>query len=90
MTHLAVALLSQLVAGAAFGAWWLAAAAASGFFIGREVSQAEYRNIQQHYEGKRANMPWYGGFEPRAWNRKSLLDWVLPTFAVAVVAICLT
>lgn len=64
----------------------------AGFFLGREHAQAEYRVIEHFYEGKRANMPWYGGFERRAWNVKSILDFVLPIVAttVAVVIISIT
>jgi hypothetical protein len=90
VTHLIAAVFIQLVAGLAFDAWWLAAVAASSFFLGREIAQAEYRLIQQHYGGKRANMPWYGAAEPRAWTRKGLLDWILPAAATVVVAISLT
>jgi len=84
MTHIALALAIQLVL-APFGLW-VGAAAASVFFIGREITQAEYRNIEHNYGGKRANMPWYGGFEPRAWTIKGLLDWILPSVAVIALA----
>ena len=65
---------------------------AGGYYLGREMAQAEYRVIQTYYGGKRANMPWYGGFERRAWNVKSILDFVLPIVAtmVAVVIISAT
>ena len=32
------------------------------FYLGREHAQAEYRWIAQLGNGKRANMPWWGGF----------------------------
>lgn len=53
---------------------WLCAA----FYIGREHAQAEYRWIDAYGNGHRDNMPWWGGFDPRVWDRKSLLDWLLP------------
>lgn len=87
MIHIALSLAIQLVL-APFGLW-VGAAAASAFFIGREITQAEYRNIQSNYGGKRANMPWYGGFEKQAWTTKGLLDWILPTVVVILVAIFL-
>jgi len=90
MTHLLLALVMQFFAGAMFNLWWLGACAAAGFFMGREHAQAEYRVIEAYYGGKRANMPWYGGFEPKAWTSKGLLDWLLPAGATIVVAICLT
>lgn len=53
------------------------------FYIGREHAQAEYRAIKSFYGGKRANATWWCGFELRAWNAKSMLDWIGP-LAVAV------
>lgn len=50
----------------------------TAFYLGREFTQAEYRYISTYGNGKRANMPWYGGFLPKVWNTKSILDWVLP------------
>jgi hypothetical protein len=90
MVHLGVGFFIQFAVGLIFGAWWLGACAAAGFFMGREHAQAEYRVIAAYYGGKRANMPWYGGFEPKAWTSKGLLDWLLPAGATLVVAICLT
>lgn len=84
MTHIAIALAIQLVL-APFGLW-VGAAAASAFFIAREITQAEYRNIAANYGGKRINMPWYGGFEPKAWTTKGMLDWILPSVAVIALA----
>ena len=84
MIHVAVALVIQLLL------WplglWIGAAAASAFFIGREIAQAEYRNIEHFYGGKRANMPWYGGFQKQAWTAKGLLDWILPTVVTVTFA----
>lgn len=54
------------------------AAMSAAFYCGREHAQAEYRAIKSFYDGKRANAPWWCGFEPRAWNPKSLLDWIGP------------
>ena len=48
------------------------------FFIGREVAQAEQRVISQYYDNKRANAPWYCGFEKRAWTKKGLMDFIIP------------
>lgn len=51
---------------------------AAAFFLGREHAQAEYRWIDAYGGGQRANMPWWGGFDPRAWTFKGLMDWLLP------------
>lgn len=55
------------------------------WFIAREHTQAEYRWIAQLGAGKRANMPWWGGFDRRAWNLPSLLDWLVPVLACTAV-----
>jgi hypothetical protein len=90
MTHTVLAILIQLPFGVLTGNWWLGAAAAVAFFLGREIAQAEYRNIEHNYGGRRANMPWWGGFQPRAWTSKGLLDWVLPAAVVVAVAVILS
>jgi len=85
MTHIIPALLVQLLLSP-FG-WWLGALFAIGYYLGREMAQAEYRLIQKHYGGKRANMPWWGAFQRRAWDQKSVLDVLLPSLAVIAVAV---
>jgi hypothetical protein len=67
-------------------AWWLGAAFASGGYLFRELTQAEYRWIERYAGGRRANMPWYGQFDPRVWNLKSLLDWLAPIIVTVLVA----
>ena len=62
-----------------------ASSMAVAFYCGREHAQAEYRAIKLFYDGKRANAPWWCGFEPRAWNTKSVVDWVGP-LAVSIAA----
>lgn len=90
--HSAYALLFMAIIGLLTGNWFAGACFGSAFFVGREHAQAEYRVIQKFYDGKRANMPWYGGFEPRGWDLKSVSDFVLPIVAtmVAVVIISIT
>jgi hypothetical protein len=85
MLHIPQALLIQITIVPFFG-WWAGAFAGAFFFIGREHAQAEYRVIQKFYGGKRANMPWWGGFDPKAWDLKSMLDWLLPTVSGFMIA----
>lgn len=85
MIHIIPALLVQLLLSP-FG-WWLGALFAIGYYLGREMAQAEYRVINEYYGGKRANMPWWGAFQIRAWTQKSVFDVALPSIAVAFVAI---
>ena len=88
--HAGFAALMQLVIGLVTGDWFAGACFGSAFYIGREITQAEYRVIEQFYDGKRANMPWYGGFEPRAWALKNLLVWILPTVTCLIILIIAT
>ena len=60
------------------------------FFIGRELTQAEYKWIQRYGNGKRANMPWYGSLDYRVWDTHSFWwNLTLPltlTLLIAMVA----
>jgi hypothetical protein len=85
--HSAYALLFMAIIGLLTNNWLAGACFGVAFFVGREHAQAEYRVIEHFYEGKRANMPWSGGFERRAWNLKSILDFVLPIAATAIALI---
>ena len=86
ISHPFIALAIQSVIALASGDWWTGAAAGASYFWGREYAQAEYRNIEHNYGGRRANMPFWGGLQPRAWTLKGILDFVLPTLAVSAVA----
>lgn len=67
--------------------WWSGAAVASGYFVGREVAQAEYRWIEQFGDGLRANMPWNAVFDPRVWqNADQIADWLGPVVTTATIA----
>jgi len=83
--HTAAAVSLHFAIGMAFGMWGIGGALGSLWFIAREHTQAEYRWIAQFGAGKRANMPWWGGFDWRAWNLPSLLDWLVPVLACSAV-----
>ena len=68
-----------------FGLHAEAAFLVASFYTGREHAQAEYRTIYTNYGRKRANAPWWCGFEPRAWDIKSLLDWLGPLMVAAAL-----
>lgn len=85
-----MAVLIQAFFGLTTGNWRLPAVATSMFFIGREITQAEYRWIAAFGDGRRANMPWWGGFDPAAWTQKALLDMLLPVLATLLVAVAVT
>lgn len=88
LLHTFMAIALTIALGLAIGAWWTGAAAASAYFIGREIAQAEYRWIEQHGQGLRANMPTLAIFRtPGIWSEKSWLwDAALPCIVVAAVA----
>ena len=77
--------LGLTTVGWLFGYHQEAATFVAAFYMGREHAQAEYRTIYTNYGRKRANAPWWCGFELRAWNWKSLFDWIVPV-VVAIVA----
>lgn len=68
-----------------FGLHTEVAVMSASFYFGREHAQAEYRAIKSFYGGRREKVPWWCGFEPRAWDAKSLVDWMGPV-AVAALA----
>ncbi len=89
--HLILALGLQLIVVAATRSWWGGAFAASAWAISREITQAEYRWIEQFGGGLRANLPWWGAFDPAVWQRVDpWLDWIAPTLLVVGIAIVAT
>ena len=86
--HSLVALGIQALVGWLTKNWWAAAALPSGYFIGREVAQAEYRWIENFGDGLRANMPWHAVFDPRVWETSDqIADWLGPVTACIAVAL---
>lgn len=92
MAHLIIALLIQAALGLATGNWWAGAALGAALFLGREHAQAEYRWIAAYTpDGRRASMPWWGGFDPRVWHKlDAILDLTLPLVAVLILALTQT
>ncbi|MCZ7839337.1 hypothetical protein LRB91_10950 [Leclercia adecarboxylata] len=85
LIHAVIAVTLQCCIGFLWGQWAAGCVIGCMWFIAREHTQAEYRWIAQFGAGKRANMPWWGGFTWRVWNMPSLLDWLVPVLACAVV-----
>ena len=75
--HALVALAVQVAIGLTTRQWWAGAMLACGYFIGRELAQAEYRWIEQFGEGLRANAPWWAAFDPKVWTRADQIADVL-------------
>lgn len=87
MTHALITLAFAALAWP-FGLHVEVSSMAAAFYCGREHAQAEYRAIKSLYGGKRDSAPWWCGFERRAWDVKSMADWLGPV-AVSVVAIAM-
>lgn len=85
--HALAALAIQALIGLTTRNWWAGAALASGYFIGREIAQAEYRWIEQFGHGLRANLPWWGTFDPRVWPKPDQwADWIGPVVVTTLTA----
>ena len=88
--HIIPALLIQFAITLSLRSLPAGAAAACVWSISREITQAEYRWIEQFGGGVRDNMPWWGGLDYRVWLKLDpWLDWILPSLlavAIAVVA----
>jgi len=85
--HIVVAILIQLLVRIISGSWVAGATAACAWFISRELAQAEYRWIEQFGAGLRANMPWWGGFDPRVWQKADpWIDWIVPSAVTSAIA----
>jgi hypothetical protein len=63
--------------------------AASFFFVGRELAQAEYRYIRIYTNGRRTDdMRWWKALLPQIWNVDSLFwDLMLPICLTLAVAL---
>lgn len=84
MIHILITLVAVFIAYLV-GSHVEVALACACFYIGREHAQAEYRSITTWHGNKRMNAPWWCGFEPRVWDKKSVLDWLLPVLLLIVV-----
>lgn len=86
--HALVAVAVQAAIGLTTRNWWLGAALACGYFIGREIAQAEYRWIEALGGGLRSNLPWWGAFDVRVWPRADqLADVAGPVAATTTVGL---
>lgn len=87
LEHALVALIVQVAVGLTTRNWWAGALLACGYFIGRELAQAEYRWIEQFGAGLRANAPWWAAFDPKVWARADqFADVIGPIVATGALA----
>jgi hypothetical protein len=88
--HIVPALLVQLAISLSLRSSAAGAAAACIWSISREIAQAEYRWIELYGGGLRANMPWWGGLDPRVWQKVDpWLDWIVPSLLSILIAAAL-
>ncbi|SLK11907.1 hypothetical protein [Novosphingobium mathurense] len=88
LEHAFWALVIQTAVGLLTRNWWAGAALACGYFLGREMAQAEYRWIEQFGGGLRANMPWWGAFDGRVWPKADqFADWIGPIVSTCALAV---
>ena len=85
--HPVGAVAAQCLIGLLTENWWAGAAFGAAFFVGREITQAEYRWIEAYGRGQRANLPWWGAFDPRVWRKADAwADWLAPVVCVCAIA----
>ena len=86
--HLVPTLFVQLAVALLLRSAPAGAAAACAWAVAREITQAEYRWIEQFGGGLRANMPWWGGLDGRVWQKSDpWLDWIVPSLVAIAIAL---
>lgn len=68
-----------------FGNAFLGGLTMTIFYVGRELTQAEYKWIKKYGQGKRKNMPWYGALYPSVWDTHSF--WWNLTLPIIIVLV---
>jgi len=66
---------------------WYGVVWAVGVYGSREVSQNEYKYIEEFCDNTRAKMPEYAGFLVNLWSVDSILDFICPVVATLGVAV---
>lgn len=91
LEHTLIAVAAQICIGLTTRKWWAGACLTSGYFLGREIAQAEYRWIEEFGDGLRINLPWWGAADPRVWSTADqLADWLGPVLATTMIAWVMT
>jgi len=89
-SHVVVVMIVQGLLGLLTGNWWYGVVFSS-FYIGREITQAEYRWIEKFGNGLRRNMPWWGPFDLKVWDKADqFLDCITPLIISVVIALLLS
>jgi len=87
ISHILICLAFQGIGYALTKNPFIGAIAGIFFFAGREIAQAEYRNIEASESKLRKDMSVFGGFNPKYWTIKALLaDLTIPSVIVITIA----
>jgi hypothetical protein len=90
ISHILICLAFQGIGYALTKNPFIGAIAGVFFFAGREISQAEYRNIESSESKLRKDMSVLGGLNPKYWTLKAILaDLTIPSLLVITIAIIL-
>ena len=90
ISHILICLAFQGIGYALTKNPFIGAIAGMFFFAGREIAQAEYKNIEASESKLRKDMSVLGGFNPKYWTLKALLaDLTIPSLLVITIAIIL-
>jgi hypothetical protein len=90
ISHILICFALQSIGYALTKNPFIGAIAGVFFFAGREISQAEYRNIEASASKLRKDISVFGGFNPKYWTLKSFIaDLTIPSIIVITIAIIL-
>jgi len=90
ISHILICLALQGIGYALTKNPFIGAIAGIFFFAGREISQAEYKNIEASPSKLRKNMSVFGGFNPKYWTLKAFFaDFTIPSVIVLIIAFIL-
>jgi len=90
ISHILICLALQGIGYALTKNPFIGVIAGTFFFAGREISQAEYRNIEASTSRLRKDMGVLGGFNPKYWTLKAFFaDLTIPSIIVITIAIIL-
>jgi hypothetical protein len=90
ISHILICLAFQGIGYALTKNPFIGAIAGIFFFAGREIAQAEYKNIEASPSKLRKDMSVFGGFNPKYWTLKALLaDLTIPSVIVITIAFIL-
>ena len=90
ISHILICLAFQGIGYALTKDPFIGAIAGIFFFAGREIAQAEYRNIEASPSKLRKDMSVLGGLNPKYWTQKALIaDLTIPSLIVITIAIIL-